>query len=256
MATRQQQVPPTAQAAGGLCDHCQKKPKFSNHNYCSKTCASQAASLCNHCHKKPKFQNFDFCGKTCAAQAGSTLNQSNKQQAPLGKSNTPNVPNNNQRSNTKGSGPSNRSGNANTIDPMQIAKLVVQQIPQLQAFIPPQLLQTGQQLYAQATQATQQQAYPQSFPAPASVPAASAQTRAAPVSNPFDPDQSGSSDPNAPPYNSTLFSNAPPGSGSTTFTVHQAPAPRTDCRIPGCGKPVHIDAQGYYSEYCSLKHRE
>ncbi|EEB92958.1 hypothetical protein MPER_08454, partial [Moniliophthora perniciosa FA553] len=119
MATRQQQVPQTAQAAGGLCDHCQKKPKFSNHNYCSKTCASQAASLCNHCHKKPKFQNFDFCGKTCAAQAGSTLYQSNKQQAPLGKSNTPMFP-----ITTSEAIPGFRNvqslGNA-ILDPMQIA---------------------------------------------------------------------------------------------------------------------------------------
>ncbi|KAK7031155.1 hypothetical protein VNI00_013570 [Paramarasmius palmivorus] len=170
------------------------------------------------------------------------MNQSYTQQAPLGKSNTPNVPSNNQRSNNKGPASSN-SRNANTIDPMQIAKLVVQQIPQLQAFLPPQLVQPlmqQQPVYAQPA--------PQAAPAP--VPVASAQTRSVPVNNPF----SGSPQPApaADPFSAAFTSSNP-----TTFTVQQSSAPvRVDCRIPDCGKPVHVDSQGFSSEYCSMKHRE
>lgn len=40
-------------------------------------------------------------------------------------------------------------------------------------------------------------------------------------------------------------------------TLATAPPPALDCLIPGCGKPVHVDENGYpASAYCSQRHRE
>ncbi|KAG1841239.1 hypothetical protein DFJ58DRAFT_808877 [Suillus subalutaceus] len=38
-------VPPPAQKPGRLCDYCGQKPKFSNFDYCGKSCASKAATV-------------------------------------------------------------------------------------------------------------------------------------------------------------------------------------------------------------------
>ncbi len=39
--------------------------------------------------------------------------------------------------------------------------------------------------------------------------------------------------------------------------VNQQAADDLRCLIPGCGKPVHVDAKGVKtSDYCSLRHRE
>ncbi|OJA12646.1 hypothetical protein AZE42_07952 [Rhizopogon vesiculosus] len=88
--------------ATGVCENCHKKPKFSTHRYCGKTCAAQAATaqqsahpaksrpiaktrvppaapkparLCDYCGQKPKFGNFDHCGKSCASKATTTAVQ-------------------------------------------------------------------------------------------------------------------------------------------------------------------------------------
>lgn len=61
-----------------LCDVCQTKPKFKDHRYCGRTCASKAATLCNNCQKNPKFSGHEFCSKTCAVQA--RVKQQKKQQ--------------------------------------------------------------------------------------------------------------------------------------------------------------------------------
>lgn len=128
MSTRPQTVQPATQP----CDYCHQKPKFPNHDYCSKTCAGQAAAnLCNHCHKKTKFPNFDYCGKACAALANP---QSHKSAAAAGQP----------QAATASKGQNYPKGkNFNTqpqqsqlgIDPLQIAKLIAQHIPQVQTLL-------------------------------------------------------------------------------------------------------------------------
>lgn len=40
-------------------------------------------------------------------------------------------------------------------------------------------------------------------------------------------------------------------------TTSQQVADNLECIIPGCGKPVHVDAKGVKSsDYCSMRHRE
>lgn len=113
-----------------LCEYCHQKPKFSNHLYCSKTCAGQAATLCNHCHKKPKFQNFEYCGKKCAALATPAK--------PVNAGGAANGPQVTSGSKPKGSGANTQQQATQAFDPVQLAKLVAQHIPQVQAiFTPP-----------------------------------------------------------------------------------------------------------------------
>ncbi|GLB40703.1 hypothetical protein LshimejAT787_0805740 [Lyophyllum shimeji] len=112
-----------------LCDYCHQKPRYANHRYCSKTCASQAgpaaasapvkknnsnSNLCIQCQTKPKFRGFDFCGKTCAAAAN-----------PQGRNPT---------------GPAKGPNPLNTQQPAfnnaaQVAQFVAQQVPQVKAFL-------------------------------------------------------------------------------------------------------------------------
>jgi len=42
-----------------------------------------------------------------------------------------------------------------------------------------------------------------------------------------------------------------------TTTSSQQATDDLECLIPGCGKPVHVDAKGLKaSDYCSMRHRE
>ena len=80
---------------------CQIRPKFKDHKYCGKTCASKAASLCSvsqagfllhrvrlvrilirpqYCQQNPKFSGHEFCSKTCAVQARVKQQQQQQQQ--------------------------------------------------------------------------------------------------------------------------------------------------------------------------------
>ncbi|KAF9260051.1 hypothetical protein L218DRAFT_625005 [Marasmius fiardii PR-910] len=246
MATRPPlaNVPQPQQLNGngvGLCDHCHQKPKFSNHNYCSKKCASQATTqvaLCNYCRKKPKFQNFDFCGKTCAslAQTGGKSQQPNPAQTTSAK--VPNTQPPNASRNKPLINPQN-----GTIDPMQVAKLVIQHIPQLQSLINP--LQS---------QSQPQPVYQQPVIS-ASAPPVTAQvidnsgrsTTSHPMqSNPIAPGSAG-----VPLTNTAVQLTA-----AVSGPVQQKNL-NTQCRIPGCGKPVFADANGQStSEYCSMTHRQ
>ncbi|KAL0574142.1 hypothetical protein V5O48_007805 [Marasmius crinis-equi] len=228
-------VPQAQQQANtnGLCDYCNQKPKFSNHNYCSKKCASQAVNLCNYCQKKPKFQNFDFCGKTCAslAQAGGNAQQQPRPQASSGKSTNP-------PGASRGSKNQNAQQNG-TIDPMQVAKLVIQHIPQLQSLLnPPQSHAAAQPVY-------------QASSVPASSQPVNLQTAAKLAASSI----LGNTSRSAPQG----FPNA---AGAASISSINMPAPSSQkqnaqCRIPDCGKPVHIDPNGMNtSEYCSMSHRQ
>ncbi|KAJ7153611.1 hypothetical protein C8R46DRAFT_1166129 [Mycena filopes] len=226
-------APPAS--AAPLCDYCHQKPKHGTHPYCSKTCAAQIATLCNYCQKKPKYQNFDFCGKNCAALAGATPASGNRS-----------GPAKNSQIKTAGRGTANAAppqAAANPLlDPVHLAKLVAQHIPQVQSFL--------------AAVAPAQLPPPAPAPAPVSaplstpMPPASSQPKPAPKNNPF-LNQS-----KQQPPASTAFV---PASGPTApnvvpqATLQQQPL---DCLVPGCGQPVHVDASGVMSDYCSKKHRE
>ncbi|KAF8972244.1 hypothetical protein BDZ97DRAFT_1650119 [Flammula alnicola] len=252
MATSAPTVPSTQSSQ--LCDYCHQKPKFSNHSYCSKTCAGQAAALCNHCHKKPKFQNFDYCGKNCAALAnpgGKSRNAGPSASAPqYGAGSTQVNPN------------SNKQG---AFDPVQLAKLVAQHIPQVQAMFAPSGNPAGQGAAPPAPQPIVTN--PFANPVPQVVPPVTYNN--APLNNPFL---------NPGPLNQNAYQGAPAAAAQNPMTngavklaassnplpaaqqLHlstQQSATNIECLIPGCGKPVHADAKEVKtSDYCSMRHRE
>lgn len=111
-----------------MCSYCHQKPCHSGFAHCSKTCAKQSAALCDFCRKKDKYPGFDFCGKRCAARAaqtGQAVKRSTKGplSGPLGNilsALSANVGNLGNAVNTSG------------LDPLQVAKLVIQQLPPAQ----------------------------------------------------------------------------------------------------------------------------
>ncbi|KAJ6512671.1 hypothetical protein C8R45DRAFT_961046 [Mycena sanguinolenta] len=226
-----------------LCDYCHQRPKNGTHSYCSKTCAAQTATLCNYCKKKPKYQNFDFCGKNCAASAAAAG-------TPAAGNRSVNTANSGStQASSKSAGRPSTAPQAPTnslLDPMQLAKLVAQHIPQVAQHIP----QVQSLLAAVApSQPAAQAPPPISAPNPAPAPA-----------NP---------QPKQPRNNPFLHSKQPPASGTPAVPVSSGaaaapnssaappdPAQPLECLIPGCGQPVHVDASGAMSDYCSKKHRE
>ncbi|EAU83116.1 hypothetical protein CC1G_11642 [Coprinopsis cinerea okayama7 len=251
MATRMQpvSVPPPA---ANLCDYCHQKPKFSNHAFCSKTCATQAAALCNHCHKKPKFQNFDYCGKNCASLANPGGGKPTAAPAPGVRGNGPAGKNN------AGARGQPQQQQQAAFDPLQIAKLVVQQMPQVQALLNGAAggtngVTTNNAAYAQANGGYAQ---PQGMPQ-----AAQYAPQPAPMNNPFlNP---------ANVYHSSQQQRNGVQQQQQQKQHHgyqqqhhgqqyqQQPPDDLECLIPGCGKPVHVDAKGLKtSDYCSQRHRE
>ncbi|TFK27459.1 hypothetical protein FA15DRAFT_701862 [Coprinopsis marcescibilis] len=250
------QPPAQTFAANQLCGYCHQKPRFSNHAYCSKTCATQAATLCNHCHKKQKFQNFDYCGKNCASLANPGGNV-NANFNPVAGAN----PNANVATGKARAGPSNNNqnrgpGNANAngyakqqqqaqqplaFDPIQIAKLVVQQMPQVQA-----LLNAGNPLQTNGNT----NANGPSAQFAASQAHAHAQSQYQQQQQPF-----GANNPFLNPGSHVNHNSN--GSGNGGFGGSKQPSDNLECLIPGCGKPVHVDAKGLKtSDYCSQRHRE
>jgi len=208
-----------------LCAYCHQKAKYGNYQYCSKTCATQAGTLCNYCQKKPKYQNYDFCGKNCASLAGANnvrtagaTTQPQLQTAPK---------------NTAGAAYTGNSQKApnSTFDPVQLAKLVVQHIPQVQAMMAPAVQSQAPPVAAPS------QSSPKAGPPPAAKP---------PRNNPFT---------NFASKIQTLTTNSnDPALQSTQPDITQV---LPECLIPGCGKPVHVDSSGSKtSEYCSKRHRE
>ncbi|KIJ66838.1 hypothetical protein HYDPIDRAFT_108754 [Hydnomerulius pinastri MD-312] len=57
----------------GLCEFCQRRPKFQNHPYCGRTCATEAAKMCSFCHVKPRYGKHPYCSRTCAGKAGGAV---------------------------------------------------------------------------------------------------------------------------------------------------------------------------------------
>ncbi|KAH6913470.1 hypothetical protein BKA70DRAFT_1525790 [Coprinopsis sp. MPI-PUGE-AT-0042] len=245
MATRNPIVPavPGAQS----CDYCHQKPKFSNHSYCSKTCATQAATLCNHCHKKPKFQNFDYCGKNCATLANPGGAKAGGGARPPQGNNAQSKPAPAQR------GQFQQQQQKAAFDPLQIAKLVAQQIPQVQALLAANGLASTIQQQQQPAQQPVNNQYAQQ-PAPATHRSTNSNP-SNPVNNPF-----------MNTMNPAMASMPQPGHSNTGLAQNSFQQPQfqqpvntddLDCLIPGCGKPVHIDAKGLKtSDYCSQRHRE
>ncbi|KDR68588.1 hypothetical protein GALMADRAFT_231236 [Galerina marginata CBS 339.88] len=246
MATSAATIPVSQQPQ--LCDYCHQKPKFSNHSYCSKTCAGQAATLCNQCHKKPKFQNFEYCGKNCAALANPGGKARN-----AGTGATQPVPG------TASKAPYSKPANvknpqqAPAFDPVQLAKLVAQHIPQVQALINPGA--------GHNPAPAPQPPVSNPFPGPsAQVIPPNNNAYTAPVTNPFlnpayqvgpaqNPVSNGA-------VNLVTPSNPLPAAQPLHISTQQA-ADDFECLIPGCGQPVHVDAKGVkVSEYCSMRHRE
>ncbi|KAJ7067315.1 hypothetical protein C8F01DRAFT_664462 [Mycena amicta] len=222
-----------------LCDYCHQKPKHGSHPYCSKTCAAQIAALCNHCHQKPKFQNFEYCGKNCAAADGKATGTAGAGNG-TGTGNRP--AKNGVKTTASGGGPGTTTIGGVTIDPIQLAKLVAQHIPQVQHSMSSVAPVFGQ---GQA----------QSSPNPPNPPVVSQRVVPAPKNNPFINNgaslaakQSSTASPVVLPATSSF---------STPAAPNGAPMPIPDCLIPGCGQIVHVDAtSGNMSEYCSRKHRE
>ncbi|KAJ7846151.1 hypothetical protein B0H13DRAFT_110933 [Mycena leptocephala] len=219
-----------------LCDYCHQKPKHGTHSYCSKTCATQTATLCNYCQNKPKYQNFDFCGKNCAALAAATPASGNRP-AKNPSSTQPSAKT-----------PGRPSGNAaapqapanSLLDPIHLAKLVAQHIPQVAQHIP-------------QVQSFLAAVVPAVVPAPAPPVAPAAPPVSTPMPAPANPQ------PKQPRNNPFLNTAAPASSGAaapSANAVPQAPLSPLECLIPGCGQPVHVDASGVMSDYCSKKHRE
>jgi hypothetical protein len=227
---------PAAQPAQ-LCDYCKQKPKFSNFQYCSKTCANQAATLCNQCHKKPKFQNFEYCGKNCASLANSAKGAGAPQAQAGGAPRGQKYPKGNNFNAQKQNQPGAAAG---AIDPLQIAKLVVQHIPQVQA-----MLAGGN------TGATQPGGIA------SIVPASTSTMLSHPIVNSAIQATQAATSSGAPNGSLGLTNTVPAAQPNTASSQQAAAADDLECLIPGCGKPVHVDSKGLKaSDYCSMRHRE
>ena len=142
-------------------------------------------------------------------------------------------------------------------------ELVAQHIPQVQAMLNPQ-----------ANNSTAQA--PQAAVMNPSYPVSQVQTQAIPphlnVNNPFlDPTmqaqlqmQNAAQNQNqGPAANGAVFNLAPSNPLSSAqpqfhiMTSNQQASDNTECLIPGCGKPVHVNAKGVKaSDYCSMRCRE
>ncbi|KAJ7614077.1 hypothetical protein FB45DRAFT_261481 [Roridomyces roridus] len=240
-----------------LCDYCHQKPKHGAYAFCSKTCAAQTqTSLCNHCQKKPKYQNFEFCGKNCAALAAAA--SGGKNPPATSKPAVRTAP-------ASGNGAQAPATNS-LIDPIQLAKLVAQHIPQVQNFLAA-VTQPAAAAAAPPPPAYAPQAAVVPGPAPVAVtptppppppaPATAnkpAGTKSVPRNNPF---INASAQPPVPAAAAVSSSPAPNANVNANTSAPTAPPTQPlDCLIPGCGKPVHVDSSGAMSDYCSQKHRE
>ncbi|KIK96582.1 hypothetical protein PAXRUDRAFT_825817 [Paxillus rubicundulus Ve08.2h10] len=59
--------------ATGLCEFCKMRPKYQNHQYCGRTCATEAGRMCGFCRSKPRYGKHPYCSRTCAAKASGTV---------------------------------------------------------------------------------------------------------------------------------------------------------------------------------------
>ncbi|KAF9243537.1 DUF1768-domain-containing protein, partial [Melanogaster broomeanus] len=50
-------------SATELCEFCKLRPKFQNHQYCGRTCATAAATMCRLCHSKPRHGKHPYCSR-------------------------------------------------------------------------------------------------------------------------------------------------------------------------------------------------
>ncbi|PFH48380.1 hypothetical protein AMATHDRAFT_76772 [Amanita thiersii Skay4041] len=251
-----------------LCDFCHQKPRFSNHQFCSKTCASQAATLCKQCMKKPKFATFDYCGKNCAALAKNSaavqgmaaaavapvsVQQQQQQQSAAMASGPAVVP----VSSTNASVTTTKIASPpKGFSPIQVAKMVAQHLPQVHGLMGTSNTSTTSTNATATTTATTP-----APPAPQAIPAAPPSQSAA-SGNPFltitsqqqQQLQQQQQQQQIPASNTSSANSS--NTAQLSAGTHPPIAP-TLCLIPGCGKPVHVDAQGLFpSSYCSKKHRE
>ncbi|TEB34607.1 hypothetical protein FA13DRAFT_1789019 [Coprinellus micaceus] len=245
MATRGPIQPQPASGAQ-LCDYCHLKPKFAGHLYCSKTCGTQAATLCNYCHKKPKFQNFEYCGKNCAnlANPGGAK--------PAGAVPSVRGPGGPGQAKAKGAPNNAAQGQGLSLDPLAIARaLWFQQMPQMHA-----LLKGG------GAPVQQPQQGPVLKPSSNNPFVNSAPQSQVPSSNNGIPPAQFSSSGNGVNYGAHSNSLGLGGAGLGGYGngggyPQQSDPEDLECLIPGCGKPVHVDAKGLKaSDYCSQRHRD
>jgi len=148
----------------------------------------------------------------------------------------------------KGSGTQQQGTQA--FDPVQLAKLVAQHIPQVQAILTPPPNQAVGSASAQVIPATTQSHLNNPFLDPTNQTAYQIPTAAAAT---------------LPPAQNAM-TNGAVHSVASSYPLHgaqqlhistQPSADDLECFIPGCGKPVHVDAQGMKtSDYCSMRHRE
>ncbi|KAH8112673.1 hypothetical protein DFH11DRAFT_470120 [Phellopilus nigrolimitatus] len=214
-----------------LCDLCQKKPKFSSHNYCGKNCASQAASLCDFCHQKPKFAGHSFCSKNCGSQAARSQGFGAGANANTGKGRGAVGKKGQNVGGMQGPHPGQLLNAVAQILPHvtpqgkagQIVGAAVQLLPHVQAMFQPQGAQGGQAAVVHS--------------APMAAPRGGGRGQHA----------------QAPPLINTTNPQVVPGA----FQAPVQPVASACCRIPGCQQPAHVDMNdGQMSNYCSMLHRE
>ncbi|KAF9790460.1 hypothetical protein BJ322DRAFT_1036609 [Thelephora terrestris] len=283
---------PSPKNKKGYCDYCQQKPKHGNHDYCGKTCSQQASTMnqnnpvvppqpqpvsthCKQCGQNPKFQNFDFCGKHCASTWQLIHGSSN------GK---PNPPAKNSQggaygiSNGAPNPPAKNSlgGNLGVTANMQLPNQLLGQVPQhlqgqVQAILPALVAALQQQGQSQPQQ--QQQPPPGAglntnnviIVPPTNVPQQpmAATTFVPNNANKNQPRQTNVGQGIGPGFPVPSNAQGPVNGTNMTMVPTSAPARvraaslTSNCRLAGCGKPVHTDpTSNHASEYCSNRHRE
>ncbi|KAJ2932507.1 hypothetical protein H1R20_g4587, partial [Candolleomyces eurysporus] len=220
--------------------------------------AVQANPLCDYCHKKPKFQNFEYCGKNCASLANpGGVPKPAAGPAARGAGGAAPKP--------RGAPGAQQPLGSGPLDPLSIAKIVVQNMPQVQALLNGTGIPANPAGNSQGGGAYGAQVQPQQQPQQ-------------PLNNPFLNQaaaamSNGSSSLPAPPnYSSGVngYGAAYSGGGVQQQQYQQQQYPQygqqqqqqysaedLECLIPGCGKPVHVDSKGMKtSDYCSQRHRE
>jgi len=269
--TSQQASPQTAILS---CDHCHTKPRFGTHLYCGKNCAAQAASLCRQCHVKPKHGTHDFCGKKCAALANAGKPSASLSGVGTITGNTKVAANQPQPAaaslkgvvgSANGNGYPAKRGGKPPLAPGITQYSATQQAPFISTSLPVpfQVAPLLNHIQSLATTALSNISNLPSAPANGHsgfVPASSSvnETLAVVLDLPAKPAQ-------AEPYSNGQHASYPtsqyPPAQQLAPLQTQAPAAQAEveyedkeeqeCRIPGCGQPVHET-----SEYCSTRHRE
>ncbi|THU80729.1 hypothetical protein K435DRAFT_972647 [Dendrothele bispora CBS 962.96] len=205
--------------------------------------------LCNFCHKKPKLPPHDFCGKTCATNAGAAPGSGGSfVHVGGGPAPPPPQPTQNQnqnqnrggRSQGQGQGPRGQNGqNPKPIDPVEITKMVVDQIPYLKTFIP------------------------QNSPLLNGTTSSNSGSGVISSSNPRLPLNNSLGLAVGSPVPATANANLVSSPNGTTLHIVQLGNDGDDeslegdeCALAGCTNQKFIDSNGIRSSYCSQRHRQ